>query len=748
MRTDDGENRGRHELGGSENGQRRNTRENPARKTSPEVASRNRDRALYERSRLSKEGAAQGRRPRASAQKDETREKAERRISRASREAERRMREKHSREALDDGLFDDLSIDEDILSDTNMEDKIFSQAMNSDRGERRRPKELNTAGNIIDRDEYSSEKEAKKKSKIKKIIVFAVLEVITLCLIFGYGYFLRNWNRMKGPEFDKAAVENNNIDITKKQEMQGYWTFAVFGVDSRGKGVGKGYNSDVIMIVSINKDTGDINICSVFRDTYLNISDGNRYAKINEAYAAGGPEQAVKALNKNLDLNIENYVTFNWKAVADSINILGGVDNIDISKAELYYINAYITETVKATGIGSVQLKHTGPQHLDGVQAVAYMRLRYMDNDFARTERQREVLEACFEKAKKADFAVLNNIIVVLADQVATNISASEMVSLAQGITKYNIAETGGFPWARGDANIPGKGACVIPTTLESNVKMLHELLYGDEDYQVSQALLGYSQKIKQDSNLYKEGTPIESVGTDGGYIPKPKASTTASDDEDEEDEKKETKETKELETDENGDPIYPTDSHGNPVYPTDEDGNIVLPTDEDGHVIMPSTSNSERETRPTALADDDEIETGNDAGSEIVGPDGDLMPTRPGNTGPTSGTRPTVNPGGGTSSSGSGSVNPTGSSSQGPGGSGNGNTTAPTSSSQGPTAPSSSAVSPVGPGSQSPVETRPTQTVNPTSAPTSAAPVSPGGSGTNTVSPISPGLTGGPGSV
>ena len=158
MRTDDGENRGRHELGGSENGQRRNTRENPARKTSPEVASRNRDRALYERSRLSMEGAAQGRRPRASAQKDETREKAERRISRASREAERRMREKHNREALDDGLFDDLSIDEDILSDTNMEDKIFSQAMNSDRGERRRPKELNTAGNIIDRDEYSSEK--------------------------------------------------------------------------------------------------------------------------------------------------------------------------------------------------------------------------------------------------------------------------------------------------------------------------------------------------------------------------------------------------------------------------------------------------------------------------------------------------------------------------------------------------------------------------------------------------------------
>ena len=641
-----------------------------------------------------------------------------------------------------DGLFDDISIDEDILGDEGMEDKIFNQAMNTERTERRKPKELNTARTIIDPEKYSGENKKKKKSRRKKIIIFAILEVLVLCLIFGYGYFLRTWSKLKGPEFNRAAVENNNIDITKKQEMQGYWTFAVFGVDSRGKGVGKGYNSDVIMIVSINKDTGDINVCSVFRDTYLNISDGNRYAKINEAYAAGGPEQAVKALNKNLDLNIENYVTFNWKAVADSINILGGVDNIDISKAELYYINAYITETVKATGIGSVQLKHTGPQHLDGVQAVAYMRLRYMDNDFARTERQREVLKACFEKAKKADFAVLNNIIVVLADQVATNISASEMVALAQGITKYNIAETGGFPWARGDANIPGKGACVIPTTLESNVKMLHELLYGDDDYEVSSALLGYSEKIKQDSNLYKEGKPIESVGTDGGYIPKPTTAAVRDEDEDEDEEDEtETRENYEYETDEDGNLIYPTDSNGNIIYPTDEDGNILLPTDEDGELIMPSTTGSNRETRPTDLADDDEIETGNDAGSDIVGPDGNIMPTRPGTTRPG-----TDNPG----ADGPGSLRPTaGTGEEG----GPGVTTAPSTSASpvNPTSGSGGQVSPGGPG-----ESRPTQVVNPTSAPQTTAaqsPVSPTAPTTAATAPtsassIAPGLTGGPGAV
>ena len=368
---------------------------------------------------------------------------------------------------------------------------------------------------------------------------------------------------------------------------------------------------------------------------------------------------------------------------------------------------------------------------------MAYMRLRYMDNDFARTERQREVLKACFEKAKKADFAVLNNIIVVLADQVATNISASEMVSLAQGITKYNIAETGGFPWARGDANIPGKGACVIPTTLESNVKMLHELLYGDDDYEVSSALLGYSEKIKQDSNLYKEGTPIESVGTDGGYIPKPTSAAIRADDEDEDDEETtESRKSYEYETDEDGNLIYPTDENGNLVYPTDEDGDIILPTDEDGKLIMPSTTASDRETRPTDLADDDAIETGNDAGSDIVGPDGDIMPTRPGQTRPG-----TNNPG----AEGPGSLNPTNSDEN----SGPGSTTAPGSSAH-PTI------------SAHPGESRPTHVVDPTQSTTQGSnhgstqsgntqsPVSPGGSGqgSTTVSPISPGLTGGPGSV
>ena len=116
------------------------------------------------------------------------------------------------------------------------------------------------------------------------------------------------------------------------------------------------------MICSVDLESGEIKLVSVFRDTYLNISDRNTYNKINAAYAIGGPEQAVAALNKNLDLNITQYATFNWKAVADAINILGGVD-IELSENERSWINAYITETVKETGIGSHQIQKAFPLH-------------------------------------------------------------------------------------------------------------------------------------------------------------------------------------------------------------------------------------------------------------------------------------------------------------------------------------------------------------------------------------------------
>ena len=251
------------------------------------------------------------------------------------------------------------------------------------------------------------------RRKVRTIVALIIAEVFALLIIFGARYVLQQANRIqRDPNFKIEDETNPYLAIDKVENMQGYWTVALFGVDSRDNSLGKGNNTDVIIIANVNQANGEIKLVSIFRDTYLNLDDDGTYNKINQAYARGGPKQAIKALNKNLDIQIDDYATFNWKAVADSINILGGVD-IELSKAEFYYINAYITETVEATGVASQHLKSAGMNHLDGVQAVAYARLRKMDTDFARTERQREIIQQCFVKLRQANFSVINNVMEV-----------------------------------------------------------------------------------------------------------------------------------------------------------------------------------------------------------------------------------------------------------------------------------------------------------------------------------------------
>ncbi len=367
----------------------------------------------------------------------------------------------------------------------------------------------------------------KKKNNKKKIILGILLALLVVIAAAGfavYKYFDNKVDNMDPGDFSEKVVQNVNISEEKREQMEkGFLTVAVFGVDSRDNSLGKGNQSDVIMIANLNRETGEIKLVSVYRDTYLNVSDKNTYNKINAAYASGGPEAAVKAINKNLDLNITHYATFNWKAVATVINILGGVE-IDISPSEFYYINAFITETVKGTGIGSTQLPHAGVHNLDGVQAVAYGRLRLMDSDFARTERQRIILTKAFEKLKKADLTTLNSVVGHVMEMSATNIKWEDLLSLATGISKYHLSETTGFPAARGDAKIKigsNKLSCVIPQTLESNVISLHSFLFGEENYEPSATVKEISAKIAEISGLATEAEEIGSVAVDQGYIPK-----------------------------------------------------------------------------------------------------------------------------------------------------------------------------------------------------------------------------------
>ncbi len=303
----------------------------------------------------------------------------------------------------------------------------------------------------------------------------------------------------------------------KRARNNGYWTVVVYGVDSRDGNLSKGALADVQILCSINRKTGEIRLASVFRDTYLKIDPDGNYHKINEAYFRGGREQAGEALKENLDLHIEDYATFNWKAVADAINILGGID-LEITDREFAYINSFITETVNSTGVGSVHLEHSGMNHLDGVQAVAYARLRLMDTDFNRTERQRKVMGLAMEKAKHADFNTLRILIGTVFPQISTSIGVDDLMLMAKDVKKYYIGQTTGFPFSHTEMLIE-KRDCVVPTTLESNVIQLHEFLYDDTQFSPSGVVKNISAHIAKVSGIDTPGKDTETgknVGAEG----------------------------------------------------------------------------------------------------------------------------------------------------------------------------------------------------------------------------------------
>lgn len=327
------------------------------------------------------------------------------------------------------------------------------------------------------------ERQRRRKKRRRRILLF---EFLLLVLVLAGAYF-----------------------FFRIQTATGYWTIAVFGVDSRDGALGRGNRSDVEMICTINRETGEITMVSVYRDTYLKVNSDGDYHKINEAYFEGGPDQAVAALEENLDLTIDNYATFNWKTVAETINILGGID-LEITDKEFKYINSFITETVESTGIGSVHLTSAGMNHLDGVQAVAYARLRLMDTDFNRTQRQRKVVSLAMEKAKQADWAVLNQILVTVLPEISTDVGVDDLIPMARSISQYHIGETTGFPFAKTTAKID-KRDCVIPMTLASNVVQLHQVLYGEETYSPSSNVQKISAYISEKTGIYEEGTPAPS---------------------------------------------------------------------------------------------------------------------------------------------------------------------------------------------------------------------------------------------
>lgn len=349
----------------------------------------------------------------------------------------------------------------------------------------------------------TASKRAKKRKKAK-LITFAV-EALILIVLLVVLYVLNRTERLSKVTYDENVVKESVNELTDEtlESMEKYTNIALFGLDTRQAGsLGKGNRSDTIMIASINNETKDVKIVSVYRDSYLNLAN-DKYRKCNEAYSVGGPEQAVAMLNMNLDLKIEQYMSVDFLAVSEVVDLLGGIE-IDVDEYEIEHLNNYIVETSKVTGKSTNKLKSTGLQKLDGVQATSYCRIRYTKgDDFKRTERQREVLETIVAKAKTMSASKLDEIIKAVFPMCATNMTVDQLLTIAKDALSYNIKDTTGFPFDVQTGSVGSAGSCVIPVDMEKNVQQLHSYLFGTENYTPSSTVEKISDKIKNDTGVY-----------------------------------------------------------------------------------------------------------------------------------------------------------------------------------------------------------------------------------------------------
>lgn len=350
----------------------------------------------------------------------------------------------------------------------------------------------------------AKQKAAKKR---RKIIVFAV-EIVILLAMVGVLYMVYDKSD-EGPTIVELPTEATELEIAPPVQenpvMKGYWNIALFGIDAEKESqLMKGGRSDSTMIASINLDTGDIKLVSIYRDTYLNIGN-DYYIKCNTAYSQGGGEQAVMMLNGNLDLDINDFVAIGYEGLKGIVDGLGGV-YLDVDEEELKHINNYQYSIDKVLDCGYTEVKETGYQLLDGMQAAAYCRIRYRKgDDFARAASQRELLLAIEDRIKETDLATLTDVATEAMKHVVTTLTTEDILPYLSKVGDYQIVEQGGFPEEsmRGTGNIGSKGSSVIPLSLESNVVWLHEFLFDEKDYQVSDKVKEYSAKIEADTAPY-----------------------------------------------------------------------------------------------------------------------------------------------------------------------------------------------------------------------------------------------------
>ena len=273
-----------------------------------------------------------------------------------------------------------------------------------------------------------------------KIILGIFLAIIiAIAGLSTYGYYAFN-NIINKAE--QVELKEEDLGVVDEEELKNYDDYteiiniALLGIDSTDSTSGR---SDSIMIATLDPIHNKLKLTSFMRDSYVNIS-GYGYDKLNHAYAYGGANLAINTLNTNFGLNITDFVSVDFASVPKIIDSFGGID-LTIMEDEIQYINEYIAHINSVDGTSSPFITTAGTQHVDGVQALAYSRIRYTSGgDFERTQRQRTVLTALFNEALNVPTTQYLSVISNLIQYVTTNLNTNEILKLTTKIGSMGLS--------------------------------------------------------------------------------------------------------------------------------------------------------------------------------------------------------------------------------------------------------------------------------------------------------------------
>ena len=336
----------------------------------------------------------------------------------------------------------------------------------------------------------------------------ALLVELVIAVGLGIGYF-HFWKTTKLEKLKVVELDRENLEMNEgaNPAQQEFTNIAIFGIDARETdSMLEGNRSDTVMIASINNKTKEVKLVSLYRDSlfYVN-TEQVPTAKLSHAYAYGGPQLAISALNHNLDLQISDFITVNFLALSKAIDELGGI-TINVRPEELPMLNTCITEQINITGVYSDGVFNAGEQVLNGTQATAWTRIRSTDQgDITRTERQRTVLSKMFEKAKASDVATIDHIIDEVFPCISTSMERDTFYELMKDMASYGLSGTVGFPFAFEMKQDEVKGSILVPADLSANVSALHEFLFGTGAYAPTQIVEQLSYDIQAETGVKKK---------------------------------------------------------------------------------------------------------------------------------------------------------------------------------------------------------------------------------------------------